>query len=355
MRSRFTPLLFLSAGLVATTTLLASSQEKPTGQGFSFKTGVDLINVAATVTDDTGRFVPSLRREDFVLYEDGKQQEISQFEAERVPVSLGIMLDTSGSMLGEKFTSARIALDRFLVDLLGPEDEVFLYRFDSRPELIQGWTSDRRLTARMLGSVTPRGGTALYDTVTEAVPLAQAGKRPKKALVIISDGQDTSSRTQLPEVQQLIREAEVMVYAIGIDASGGYSRYPSSSPSGPSQPTSLPQPSPFPGRPSRLPPPIVSRPSYPPPSRMPGAGGSSDRVNVDALRSITDDSGGRTEIILSPRDIDPATAGIADELSKQYFLGYVSSLPKDGRWHTIEVQVRRGNYLVRARKGFIAN
>src|SRR5438552_74629 len=162
MRSRFTPLLFLSAGLVATTTLLASSQEKPTGQGFSFKTGVDLINVAATVTDDTGRFVPSLRREDFVLYEDGKQQEISQFEAERVG------------------------------------------------------------------------------------------------------------------------------YAIGIDASGGDSRYASSSPSGPSQPTSFPQPSPFPGRPSRLPPPIVSRPSYPPPSRMPGAGGSSDRVNVDALRSITD-------------------------------------------------------------------
>ena len=88
---------------------------------------------------------------------------------------------------------------------------------------------------------------------------------------------------------------------------------------------------------------------------MPGSGGNSDRVNVEALRSITDDSGGRTEIIISSRDLDPATAGIADELSKQYFIGYVSSLPKDGRWHTIEVQVRKGNYLVRARKGFIAS
>jgi hypothetical protein len=78
-------------------------------------------------------------------------------------------------------------------------------------------------------------------------------------------------------------------------------------------------------------------------------------VNVDALRAITDDSGGRTEVITSSRDLDPATAGIADELSKQYFLGYVSSLPKDGRWHAIEVQVRKANYNVRARKGFIAN
>jgi hypothetical protein len=72
------------------------------------------------------------------------------------------------------------------------------------------------------------------------------------------------------------------------------------------------------------------------------------------LRQITDDSGGRTEIIVSHRDLDPATAGIADELSKQYFLGYVSSAPKDGRWHSIEVRVRKGNYLVRARRGFMA-
>jgi Ca-activated chloride channel family protein len=348
--------LAVAAVLAGATTLLASApQDKPGGQGFIFKTGVELINVAATVTDDTGRFVPGLRKEDFVLYEDGKPQEISQFEAERVPVSLGIALDTSGSMQGDKMTAARIALNRFLVDLLGPQDEVFLYRFDSRPELVQGWTSDRQLAGRMLGSISPRGGTALYDTVVDAVPMAQAGARSKKALVIISDGNDTSSRTGLNEVRQVIREAEVMVYAVGIDASGSYSSYGSSTSQRP--PATLPRPSPFPGRlppPITSPPPIVNRPA-PPNSRMPGSSGSSDRVNVDALRSITDDSGGRTEIIVSSRDLDPATAGIADELSKQYFIGYVSSLPKDGRWHTIEVQVRKGNYLVRARKGFIAS
>ena len=69
---------------------------------------------------------------------------------------------------------------------------------------------------------------------------------------------------------------------------------------------------------------------------------------------MTDDSGGRTEIIVSARDLDPATAGIASELSRQYFIGYSSSIPKDGRWHNIEVKVRRGNYTIRARKGFIS-
>jgi hypothetical protein len=79
-----------------------------------------------------------------------------------------------------------------------------------------------------------------------------------------------------------------------------------------------------------------------------------DRSNATALTDITDDSGGRTEIIVSARDLDPATAGIASELSQQYFLGYVSTLPKDGRWHTIDVRVKSARYTVRARRGFIA-
>jgi Ca-activated chloride channel family protein len=328
-----------------------AAQERPTGQGFSFKTSVELINVTATVTDANGRFVSGLRKEDFVVYEDGKPQVVSQFDADRVPVSLGIALDTSGSMLGEKIVAAQEALNRFLFDLLGPQDEIFLYRFDNRPELVQPWTANRQAVSRALGAVQPRGGTAMYDTIAEAVPMAQGGSRQKKALLVISDGNDTSSQTRVPELRQLIRETEVLVYAIGIDASGGPSYTPrSQTPSGPSNP---PVPWPFPGRrpvPGRLP--------LPPPQAPPQHSSRNapvDRVNVDALREITDDSGGRTEVIYSHRDLDPTTAGIADELSKQYFLGYVSSLPKDGRWHTIEVQVRRGNYTVRARKGFVAS
>jgi len=227
-------------------------------------------------------------------------------------------------------------------DLLGSNDEVFLYRFDSQPELVHPWTRDRRQVSRALRTIAPRGGTAMYDTVADAIPLAQRGTQRKKALVIISDGNDTSSSTRMPELTQMIRESEVMVYAIGLDVSGAAPR--------PTVPSRPPAPSPFPGRKSVPPPPANRAPA-------PASPGASDRVNVDALRALTDDSGGRTEIIYSHQDLDPATAGIASELSQQYFLAYSSSAPKDGKWHTIEVRVKKGNgaYRIRARRGFIAS
>jgi VWFA-related protein len=321
-----------------------AAQERPTGQGFAFSTSVNLVNVAVTVTDAGGRFVPNLRREDFVVLEDGKPQPVSQFESERVPVSLGIALDTSGSMAGPKIQAAQAALRRFLFDLLDPTDEAFLYRFDSRPELVQAWTTDRSAITRELGTIQPRGGTAIYDTIAEAIPMTQAGTLKKKALVLISDGQDTSSHMRLDEVRQLIRESEVLVYAVGIDDEGQLG-LPAGA--GAAKPRgSVPVPSPFPGKTA----PATS-------ARSQGCGGSTnskDRVSADTLHQLTDDSGGRTEIICTQRDLDPATAGIADELRRQYFLAYASTVPKDGRWHTIDVQVKKGAYHVRARRGFIA-
>lgn len=357
------PSRWVPVGVALAAAALAPSavarQERPTGQGFSFRTGVNLINVTVTVTDEQGRFVPGLTADDFEVYEDGERQAISQFDSERVPVSLGIALDTSGSMVGQKIAAARAALDRFLFDLLGPQDEVFLFRFDSRPDLIADWTTDMRAVSRALGAAKPVGGTAMYDTVAEAIPMAQAGTRRKKALVVISDGNDTSSRTRVAELQQMIRQTEVLVYAIGIDASGDTaSAYRNATAAGSSTSSGSagakpPVPVAFPGQ-KPIP---ATRPASQPTSsggRRPSSS-SSERVNPDALRAITDDSGGRTEMIVSPQDLDPATAGIADELSRQYFIGYVSSAPKDGRWHTIDVRLKRGNYTVRARRGFIAN
>lgn len=326
---------------------------------FSFRSNTDLINVTVTVTDANGRFVPGLTREDFVVYEDGRPQVIQQFDSDRVPVSLGIALDTSGSMAGEKIQAAQAALNRFLFDLLGPQDQVFLYRFDSVPQLIQGWTSDRQAVSRALGTAQARGGTALYDAVAEAVPLAQRGVERKKALVVISDGEDQNSRLGLRDAQQLIRESEVLVYGIAIDPSGrsyAGTSYAAASPppSAPAaRPAAPPRPSPFPGR---KPPASASKPSTPPSAPMATAPRTytGNAAGVIALRSLTDDSGGRTEVIQGPRDLDPATAGIADELSRQYFLGYISTQPKDGKWHEIDVQVRKGAYHVRARRGYIA-
>ena len=149
--------LAITASLVvasAGTHAQQSSRPKP-NPGFSFRTSVDLINVTATVTDAQGRFVPGLRMEDFEVYEDGKLQTISQFDSERVPVSLGIVLDASGSMAGEKMAAAQDAVRRFLDDLLGPQDEVFLMRFDSRVSVLSDWTENRAAVSRIVGSIRP--------------------------------------------------------------------------------------------------------------------------------------------------------------------------------------------------------
>ncbi len=373
MRSIFLALAAVAAAALAT---VSAQEARNDAQSFRFRTGVELINVTATVTDRNGRFVPGLRKEDFRVFQDEQPQPITHFDNERVPVSLGIVLDTSGSMTGEKMAAAREALNRFLFDLLDRDDEVFLYRFDSTPQLVEGWTTDRRRISTELGRIQPRGGTALYDAVAEAVPLAQSGRHRKKALVIISDGNDTSSRTSVEAVKALIRETEVLVYAIGIDAQMtteapqpivGWPRrirgifeqskpipLPFPVPGGRRQPTRPPRsPLPIPRVPGTDPryPPVNPPPVTPPSSRTPlGA----DRVNISALRELTDDSGGRTEIIRGARDLDPATAGIAYELSQQYYLGYSATGVKDGQWHAIRVEVRNRDYIVRARRGFVA-
>ena len=317
-------------------------------QSFKFRSGVELINVTVTVSDASGRFVSGLTQGDFVVYEDDQVQAVTHFNAERVPVSLGIAVDTSGSMAGTKMQEAQGALDKFLYELLDQRDEIFLYRFSNYPALLQDWTTDRQLLTRALGRLTANGGTAMYDAVADAIPLAQKGQNRKKALLVISDGNDTSSRTSIVPLKQIIRESEVLVYAIGIDGEGETTfRTP--------PPPRVPMPVPFPF------PPRGGRGGYPPPPTGGGTGGwqrggrNDDRVNVAALRDMTDDSGGRTEIIRNARDLNPSTASIADELSKQYYLGYPSTGKKDGRWHDIRVEVRNKLYRVRARRGYVAS
>jgi Ca-activated chloride channel family protein len=358
-------LLTAAGSLILVVSLQAQQAPAPTPppakpipeSSFKFKSGVELINVTATVVDANGRFVPGLKQDDFIVYEDDQPQTVTHFSADRVPVSLGIALDTSQSMFGEKIQAARAALERFLFDLLGPDDEFFLYRFSDEPVLMQEWTTDRNAISRALSRAVPSGRTAMFDAVADAVPLAQKGRNRKKALVVISDGNDTSSRTSIHEVKQLIRESEALVYAVGIDCGvetrRSLGRF-DERPFGVNAQRRGPIPIPFPLPPGRrpLPPP----PNYPPPNgRNPRWGGCTDPVDVAALRDMTDDSGGRTEIIRDSRDLEPATSGIADELSKQYYLGYPASGKKDGRWHSIRVELRNGRYRVRARRGYIAS
>jgi Ca-activated chloride channel family protein len=346
-----------AAAVIATLVLVGTGPSLHGQEGFKFKSGVELVNVNVTVTDRSGRFISGLTQEDFVVFDDARAQEITHFSAERVPVSLGITLDTSGSMAGEKMESAKQALDRFLLELLAPDDDVFLIRFGASPDLVHDWTAEKQLVSRRLNRISPAGGTAMYDAVAEAVPMSQGGQHRKKAILIVSDGNDTNSRTTVGELKQMIRDTEVLVYAVGIDGQSetAFGR-PRSTPPVVRPPVGLPFPFPRGGGGRGNP--------WPQGPTFPGTGGpgggsggwsADERVNVSALRELTDDSGGRTEIVRSGRDLDPATANIADELSKQYYIGYPAPGHRDGRWHTIRVELSRPGYTVRARRGYMAS
>jgi VWFA-related protein len=340
-----------SAVLGMSVVLIGGEQPPPNQNPFRFKSGVELVNVTATVSDGSGRFVPGLTKDDFLVYEDDQPQEITHFSSERVPVSLGVAIDTSGSMAGDKIREAQTALGRFVYDLLDKQDEIFIYRFSSQPQLLQGWTSDRQLLSRALERMSPNGGTAMYDAVRDALPLFATGRNRKKSLVIISDGRDTSSQSTIAQVHQAIRASEALVYAVGVDC-GRAAR----SPRDPWRPQQRgPIPFPFPPRRPRPFPPGTPPIGPAPPVSQPSWQGCSDPVDVVSLRDLTDDSGGRTEVVREARDLNPATESIADELSKQYYLGYASTGRKDGRWHSIRVEVKAHSYRVRARRGYTAS
>ena len=348
------------------TLVTAAPQDQQDKPVTTFRGGVDLVNITATVHDGTGRFVPDLTQDDFVVYEDNHPQPITYFSSDRVPVSLGLVVDTSNSMAGEKIVNARSALQQFFNTLLEKErdeDEIFVYRFSDEPRLLQDWTSDRGELALALRRLSPDGGTAMYDAVEEGLHKAARGRHTKKALVVISDGNDTSSRSGLSDVLRATRASEALVYAIGLDSTA------------PVSPRQMPPPRlPFPIPPQQPPFPVPS--PFPRPGLVPGRPGgttvmpqrtsaaqvfggqsssSAYRVNVRALRQLTDESGGHAEIVRDPRDLNRATTSIANELTRQYSLAYAASVPRDGSWHTIRVELRRPGYTVRARRGYYAN
>jgi VWFA-related protein len=346
--------LAILASLTAAAVAVVGAQTSPQGDdGFRFKSGVELVNVTATVSDDDGHFVSGLTKDDFTIFEDGQQQEITNFSNEHVPVSLGILLDTSGSMTPEKMSSARSAIDRFIYELLDKNDELFFMQFASVPDLLQGWTYDRRAISRAVGQVSAAGGTAMYDAIARALPIAADGRNQKKAILVISDGNDTNSRTSVSELRNMIRESEVMVYALGVDGND-VSTYTQQ----PRQPSSPRFPIPIPRGRGRFPGgrfPFAPQIGFPPLGGVWGRTGGNEHVNESALRAITDDTGGRTEIVRGFGDLDAATAHIADELSKQYYLGYNNAGKKDGKWHAIRVDVKDRHLHVRARKGYVAS
>jgi VWFA-related protein len=269
------------------------------------RSGIEVVTVTATVRDSQGRLVTGLGQDAFDVYEDGVPQKITQFTSERVPISLGVLLDTSDSMFGRRIIEARASIEHFLFDLLDKSDEYCVFSFNHEPHVMTGWTSTPDVMRRALDGLRPWGGTAVYDAVVASLPMIARRSRERGALLIISDGADTASDTSLRSVRTSLLRSDAFVYAIAIDA----------------------------------------------PERRPINAG----VNPTALRGITDDSGGRTEIVQTTADLGAAAARIAEELNNQYLLGYTSPRGADGHYHSIRVRARSADYNVRARNGYVAS
>jgi len=293
-----------TAGAIQVAGASGGTQDQPIRDKRSFRSSIEVTSITATVRDPGGRLITGLPRAAFEVLEDGERQTITQFTHERVPISLGVLLDISDSMYGQRILDARASVDRFLFELLDPSDEFFILAFNHQPHVLTGWTNSPEVVRRALDALRPSGGTAAYDAVLAALPMVAHRSRQRAALLLISDGADTASTATLREVRTALLRGDTFVYAIAVDS---------------------PEPQPI-----------------------------NARVNPTTLKELTDDSGGRTEVVRNTLDLIAATARIAEELNSQYVLGYTSPRTADGQYHSIRVRVPGTEYRVRARNGYVA-
>ncbi|HTB16270.1 MAG TPA: VWA domain-containing protein [Bryobacteraceae bacterium] len=274
--------------LCASMIAFAGEQEQP---GARFTLDTTLVLIPVTVTDSTNRFVLGLHKGDFHLYEDGSEQTIANLSGEDAPLSVGLLLDTSGSMTDKLRTSRRAAI-QFLRTMNG-QDEAFLIEFGDRASLTVPFTSQLEEIQKRLALVTAGGLTAMFDGAQLALHEMQKAKNPRKAVVIISDGGDNNSRYSRTELESLVREADVQIYAMGVFQTSIFS------------------------------------------------GLSTEEVNGPRLLSqLAEQTGGRAFTVSDTNDLPSVAARIAIELRNQYVLAYRSkNQNKDGKYRKVEVKI----------------
>lgn len=252
------------------------------------KVDVELVLVPVTITDPMNRLVTGLDKENFTLYEGKDLQDIRHFSSEDAPVSLGVIFDMSGSM-SSKIERAREAVIEFF-KAANPQDEFFMITFADKPEEISDFTQSIEDIQGKLVYTVPKGRTALLDAIYLGVSKMRQAKYPKKALLIISDGGDNHSRYTESEIKSVVKEADLLIYAIGI-----YDRY-------------------------------MSTPE--------------EQLGPALLSDLTELTGGRAFTIDNPNDLADVSTKIGIELRNQYVLGYRPKNPAhDGKWRKIKVKL----------------
>ncbi|MGH9674902.1 MAG: VWA domain-containing protein, partial [Bryobacteraceae bacterium] len=269
-----------------------------------------LVLIPVTVTTPLNQVVTGMEREQFKLFEDKVEQSIEHFSSEEQAVSLGLVFDISGSM-GSKLHKARQAASQFF-RTANPEDEFFLVQFSDRPELMIPFTYNTDEIQNRLMFTQPKGRTALLDGVYLAMNHMKKAKNPRRAILILSDGGDNSSRYTPSEIRQTVREADVLIYGIGIFE------------------------------------PTHSR------NRT-----AEEMAGPSLLSEIAEDTGGRHFPVENLNDLPDIAAKIGVEMRSQYVLGYrPGNLNRDGKYRRVEVKLvqPRGLPLLRAyhRLGYYA-
>jgi len=277
------------------------------GHMHAIKQNVDLVLVPVSVTDGLQRLVTGLDQSNFQVLEGKKVQEIRHFSNEDVPVSLGVIVDTSGSMK-DKVERVREAVTQFC-EMANIEDEFFMITFSDEPHMASDFTNAAQDIEKELLSINPRGRTALLDAIYMGVEKMRQARYSKKALLVISDGGDNHSRYGEREVKSAVKESDVMIYAIGT-----FDRY---------VPT------------------------------------QEEILGPTLLSNVAQVTGGRAFTLEDPNEMPAVAHRIGTELRTQYVLGYrPEKAPHDGKWHKISVKLKlpgRLSFLrVHAKPGYYA-
>ena len=271
----------------------------------SFRTGVDVVSLNVTVTDGTSRFVTDLSQEDLQVYEDGVLQEITYFSRQQLPIALALLIDTSASM-ADRMTTAQEAAIGFSRRLRS-EDLAEIIDFDSRVDILQAFTNSIDDLEGAIRQTSAGGSTSLYNALY--ISLKELKKAPlrvedvrREAIIVLSDGEDTSSLVTFEEVLDLAKRSETAIYTIGLETDDG---------------------------------------------------GSGFREADFVLRQLAQDTGGRAFFPDNVDDLAGIYEQISDELSSQYSVGYVSANPlRNGQWRRILVRVNRDQIAARTKQGY---
>ena len=273
----------------------------------SFRAGVDVVSLNITVTDRDGRFVTDLDQTNFLVYEDGVQQDVTFFTKTQLPIALALLIDTSASMDKRMATAQEAAIG--FSQRLRPEDLAEIVDFDSRVDILQSFTNKIEELERAIRETSAGGSTSLYNAIYISLrelakaPLREADVR-REAIVVLSDGEDTSSLVTFEEVLEQAKRSETSIYSIGLQSDGSRSR-------------------------------------------------TGFREADFVLRQLAQETGGRA---FFPDEVEELLAiyqQISEELSSQYSVGYISANPiRNGQWRRIVVRVDREANAARTKQGY---